>query len=207
MGKIYKKVQTDKDFEIYYGTLTPSWLEMNYTLECILGDVSRYIVFDKNNTPVGTVEIIPYEPLKSSDLDTYFPFKDEKVILDNIERVAEFDSVAIHPEYRKTGNLERIGYTLIEHARINKIKYGIGLMNPLLYLALRNTYKIPVRKIGKKISKNNKSSVYPIIFEAEQVYTNLEKYPWLYNIYELENNLARRVIYKDKREKKLLSIN
>lgn len=186
MSAIYKKVTTQSDFDIFYETLTPSWLEMHYTMECMLGDITRYIVFSENDLPVGTLEMIPYKPYISSDLDDkYYPFKKEKVVAENIGRVVEIDSVSILPEHRKEGNIERIAYTVSEHCRKNNINYVIGLMNPLLYLALRGTYRVPVKNMGKA---NRKAKYYPIIMDIKQVYTNLDKFPWLSEMYKKDKN-------------------
>ena len=190
MNSIYKVISSREDYELFYEILIPSWLEMNYTLECILGDVTRYLIYNQENQPVGTLEMIPYIPFKSSDIDNYFPFNEEKEIKDNIDRIVELDNVSIDPKYRKQKNIDRIGYTLVEYSRIHHIKYGIGLMNPMLYLALRNTYKLPVRKLGKKITKDESLSVYPVICDIEYIYTHLEEFPWLYQMYELEQNSA-----------------
>ena len=203
MNKIYKKVKTIEDYDLYYDILIPSWTEMDYTLECLLGDVSRYIIFNQSNQPVGTLEMIPYVPLKSSDLDNYFPFREEKEIKDNIDRTVELDNVSIDPKYRRQENIDRIGYTIVEYARVSHMKYGIALMNPMLYLALRNTYKLPVRKLGRKITKNESISVYPVIIDIESIYNNLEKYPWLYHIYECKQNVARKVISYQNRDLEL----
>lgn len=50
---IFKKVITKKDYNTFYDLLIPSWLEMGYPLECVLGNVSRYIVFSEEMYPVG----------------------------------------------------------------------------------------------------------------------------------------------------------
>ncbi len=198
MNTIYKRVETEGDFEEFYQILIPSWLEQNYILECPLGNVCRYLVYNHNHIPVGTAEVIPYgHSGASSDIDTYFPFKDQEIIQENISSIAEIDCISIHPEHRKDKNLDRLVYTMAEHTRKSKIKYLIGIMNPMLYVALRNTYNIPIKKFGKKITRSNLGNpLYPIIIDAEYVYTHIKEYTWLYQLYELDRNLARDATYR-----------
>jgi hypothetical protein len=192
ISSMYRKVTSENDFKIFYDTLIPSWLEMKYDLECVLGKVDRYIVFNDEKIPVGTVEIIPYK--EKSYLDTFFPFNENEVVKKNVEKIVEVEALSIHPEFRGENNLERIIYTLIEHGRLNNINLGIGLINPILYLALKNTYKVPIKRVGKLVNRNN-FKVYPFIIDARYIYENIEKFQWLYRLYELDNNLAREALY------------
>ena len=185
MSFVFKEVITEKDFDEFYETLTPSWIEKGYTMECILGAVTRYVILDDEGTTIGTTEMIPYEPQVSSDIDKFYPFEKEGIVADNIQKVIEIESISILPDYRKKGNVERIAYTILEHCRKNNFEYGIGLMNPLFYLAIRGTYKIPIKNFHKT---NRKGKYYPIIIAIKKVYDNIDDYSWLKDIYKEDHN-------------------
>jgi hypothetical protein len=197
-SKIFKLVQTQEDYDTFYNILVPSWIESGFELACLLGDVERFIIFNHKSQPVGTVGMIKYVPCKSSDIDTFFPFKDNEIIKDSCGKVFEIDYLSVHPEHRKEPNLERILYTITEYSRLKKMKYAIALINPLLFQLLKRMYKIPIYKLGKIIKVNNLNNNYqvlPVLIDVESVYKNISKYDWLYKVYELDNNLARSVLY------------
>jgi hypothetical protein len=197
-SKIFKLVQAQEDYDTFYNILIPSWIEAGFELECLLGNVERFIIFNDRLQPVGTVGMIKYVPCKSSVIDTIFPFKDNEIIKDSYEKVFEIEYLSIHPEHRKEPNLERILYTIAEYSRLKKMKYGIAIINPLLFHLLKRMYKVPIYQLGEIIERNNLSSNYqvlPVLIDVESVYKNISKYDWLYKIYELDNNLARNALY------------
>ncbi|PLT32532.1 hypothetical protein [Bacillus sp. V5-8f] len=193
-SSIYKKVQGEEDFEIFYNTLMPSWIEMNYVLECVLGDVTRYIVYNNLKQPIGTAEAIPYKPNGESYLDQFFPFKDLEIVKQNYKYIVEAEGLTIHPKFRGKHNLDRLLYTLVEHCRINNIKYAVALINPSLYVLLKRMYKIPIEKVGNEYISN--FTAYPIIIDAQYMYKNIHQFSWLLKLYEVDNNTAKRLVYQ-----------
>jgi hypothetical protein len=197
-SKIFKLVRSQEDYDVFYNILIPSWIEAGFELDCLLGDVDRFIIFNDKSQPVGTVGMIKYVPGKSSDIDTFFPFKDNEIIKNSCGKVFEIDYLSVHPAHRKEPNLERILYTIAEYSRLKKMKYGIAIINPLLFRLLKRVYRIPIYQLGEIVKVNritNSYQVLPVLIDVENVYKNISKYDWLYKVYELDNNLARNVLY------------
>ncbi|MBM7618533.1 hypothetical protein JOC95_000375 [Bacillus tianshenii] len=193
-SKYYRNVKTQDDYNAFYDLLIPSFQEMGYILECPVGNVSRILSMNDEGEYTGTGEFIPYTLDERTPINQYFPFHKNPFIQANVKHIVELDGICIHKDFRGTGTLDYLFYGTLEIGRKSNIQYIVCVLNPSLYIALKSAYRVPIERLGKRIQRG-KYSLYPCLLNCGYIYRNVREFPWLYNIYEKDNNLARDLIY------------
>ena len=130
---------------------------------------------------VATLELKPFSG-PDAEVNATFPFWNYPFIRNNLHRVYEVDKLSILKEYRGRGTLNGIFFTMLLHALCNNSKYYVALIDPYLYEAVVQRFKIPIEQLGEKVFYKGEYAI-PMVIGVE---------------YFLENNFVKNLMPEPK---------
>ncbi|WP_410985149.1 hypothetical protein [Bacillus cereus] len=112
---MFKEVKTLVDHTIFNKIWKNTALEEGYIFEQTNGDTERYFLVEED-TIVGTIEFIKYNPKIFSTVEQDFPFIELSEIRENFNFIWEIDKVCILRKHRKMRHIQKIFHLLASHA-------------------------------------------------------------------------------------------
>lgn len=180
---IYSKVKNGSQLSIFNSIWTRSWEEKGFELE-YSQQAERYLIKSRRaKRYVATLELKPFGG-QDAEINTAFPFWNYPYIRDNWHRVYEVDKLSILKEFRGRGALNGIFFTMLFHALRSNSKYYVALIDPYLYEAIIQGFKLPVEQLGEKVFYKGEYAI-PMVLSVE---------------YFLENNFAKNLLPKPKKK-------
>ena len=88
----------------------------------------------------------------------------------NIDRIVEIDKIALTKAFRGE-NIDKVLYIISNYTKHNNFRYGIGLMEPIFYKAMKIFYKIPITQLSKKVFYKG-DWVIPVLIDCEYTHKN-----------------------------------
>lgn len=164
------------------------WKEKGYELEFTL-DSDKIIILDEEEQGIGTVEFIKYRVGQNACEEVY-PFHDLIEVKTNIDRVVEIDKIALTKTFRGQ-NIDKVLYIISKYTKENNLRYGIGLMEPVFYKAMKMFYKIPITKLSKKVFYKG-DWVIPVLIDCEYTHINPSEFK---SIGRFEDSKERKISY------------
>ncbi|MBO1515023.1 hypothetical protein [Metabacillus bambusae] len=183
---MYHKVSSEIDKEIFNKLWGEACIEKGFELESTSSHSALFLIYNKEKSPIGTVELIPYENVENN-AEKVFPFSSLDMIKQNPTEVFEIDKVSLLKKYRGS-NLKKILNIIYSYAVDNDYTYGITLLEPLFYRSLKTFYKIPIKRVTKEKIFYKGDYVIPSIIDFGIVKSNVKDYKWFLKINE--NDLA-----------------
>ena len=178
---IYSKVKNDAQLRVFNSIWTRSWEEKGFELE-YSQQADRYLINNRRaKRYVATLELKPFDG-PDAEINTAFPFWNYPYIRDNLHHVCEVDKISILKEYRGRGTLNGIFFTMLLHALRHNTKYYVALIDPYLYEAVVQGFKLPAEQLGEKIFYKGEYAI-PMVLSVE---------------YFLEKNFAKNLLPKPK---------
>jgi hypothetical protein len=159
-------VETQKDLDRYCNIWLPVWIKDGYELESyITRGIERYIFLSETNgEEIGCCEFNPYY-IDSSSVNEAFPFN--KYLELRNKKVIELEKLVIKDKYQ--GSVKRlieIFNFLALYSFQTKCDYIIALLNPHLYIALTDRFKIPFARLSDEKFNNNEKYI-PALLEIK----------------------------------------
>ena len=169
-------VESEQQLQLYRSIWTTVWQEKGFELEPSARPLEQVIVFNEEGMAVGTFELTLYRE-RSCKLEEVAPFAEQSEVMDAPEQVAEVDKVALLKDHRGH-NIDRLLSSLVHYSRKHGIMHLACLLEPVFARALRVSFHIPMRKVGKKTFYKG-DDVIPTLIHAGEVWQNPAKFDWL----------------------------
>ncbi|MBD1380845.1 hypothetical protein [Metabacillus arenae] len=134
-----------------------------------------YVHEKKQNKVIGTIEFIPYNPKNpNSTVEGRCNFIQYEEIRSNQHRIWEIDKLCIHQEYQRKGHFQSFMAIFYDHAKKNKPKYYLALIEKKFFRMLRISFGIGIIQKGKAL-EGPTTALIPIVFDVENIMQNEEK--------------------------------
>ncbi|MCM3339265.1 hypothetical protein M3650_11620 [Paenibacillus sp. MER TA 81-3] len=172
---MHKVVIHEADRNVFQSIWTTVWKEEGYEIEPSAHTLAQVLVFNEANVPVGTFELKPYH-FDGSPLNEIAPFREQAEITADPCSVAEVDKVALLREYRGP-NVSRLLSSIVHYSRQYNIVHCACLMEPVFARALRISFHVPMRQVGKKTYYKG-DDVVPTLIHVGDIWHDPESYPW-----------------------------
>jgi hypothetical protein len=170
-----EQVKSVSELEHFNHIWMEAWAEKGYDIDDSQS-LEQYLIKDDAGFFVGTVEFKRYSPTES-EINGVFLFSCEPTIQAHKNHIVEIDKVAIMKNHRGR-NLDRLLAFISLYTEKHGYRYGICLLEPLFYKALKYVYQLPIKQAGKKRYYKG-DDVIPSIINLGYVNQNRFNYSWL----------------------------
>ncbi|MEW9103832.1 hypothetical protein [Paenibacillus sp. S-12] len=168
-------VKSEQQLQLYRSIWTTVWKEKGFELESSAHPLEQVIVFNEAGMAVGTFELTLYRE-RSCKLEEVAPFAEQPEVMNAPEQVAEVDKVALLKEYRGH-NIDRLLSSIVHYSHKHGIVHCACLLEPVFARALRVSFHVPMRKIGKKTFYKG-DDVVPTLIHVGEIWRNSAKFDW-----------------------------
>ncbi|EPY10914.1 hypothetical protein SAMN04488689_104182 [Paenibacillus sp. cl6col] len=169
-------VKSEQQVQLYRSIWTTVWKEMGFELESAAHPLEQVIVFNEEGVAVGTFELKLYSE-SACMLNEVAPFAEQPEVMNAPEQVAEVDKVALLKEHRGH-NIDRLLSSIVHYSRKHGILQCACLLEPVFARALRVSFHVPMRKVGKKMFYKG-DDVIPTLIHVGAIWQNPAKFDWL----------------------------
>lgn len=172
---MYREIKDEKQLQIFNNIWKQCWKERGYEIEYSTGIVDRYIILDREELAVGSVEFKPFT--KENEINEFFPFHQLLEMKNENHNLVEIDKVAILKDHRNDDNLVRLVSTMIAYGDKHKVDYAVAELEPRFYYVLKRFMRLPVKRVGENIFYKG-DYVTPVICDVKSIRKNKSKYTW-----------------------------
>jgi len=167
---MFKQVITAEDHMIFDDIYNRIWDEQHFIKEERGTSAVRYL-FYYEDVPVGTLELLPFQPDVFTTVNNDFSFSSLDSIRENISNTWEMDKLGFLPENRGK-SVESVIPCLIHHYHKYGTEYAICLMDYKFFRLMRIRYRhFPMKQVGEPfIVEGEKSLSVPIVMHFPSMY-------------------------------------
>lgn len=135
------------------------WAEKGFEFE--ENPYADYFVYEEAGVNCGAFQLCDLTKLPLDDDSIYLT---HPTVRDNLHQVVEIDKLSILKTYRGNAILPQLLLFMADYAMEHKKRYFVALCEPILYIALRRMYNVPMEKLGDPFFYKG-DNVVPILID------------------------------------------
>lgn len=175
--KLYIQVITKNEEAIFNKLWEESCIEKGYEFESTSSNSELFLIYKNEDKPIGTVECVPYDK-SDNNCNKVFPFHSLEIVNQNPTKIFEIDKVSLLKNERGP-HLSKILEVIYTYAVYNNYSYGIALLEPVFFRALKIFYKLPLESVTEEMIFYKGDNVIPSIINFEIIKSNIQGFEWI----------------------------
>jgi hypothetical protein len=172
---MYVNVETNEEREEFMNLWGQIANERKYIVAPLKENSDAFILKDKSNLSVGTIEFVPCDAniLEINDL---VDISKETRILQNLQYSYQVRKMGVKREFASKTILLELLKLAAMHAKKNQVRFYAIHLEPRHYEKLTEKFKFRIERIGEEVMLGKKKMV-PVLIDVEDAIQNTQGYP------------------------------
>jgi hypothetical protein len=172
---MYVSVENNEDREEFMNHWDQIAKERKYQVTALTENSEAFILKDKTNISVGTIEFVPcgVNLLEVNDL---VDISNENRIIQNLKNSYQVRKMGVKKEFSSKAIFLDLLKLAAAHAKRNQVRYYVSYLEQRHYDKLTEKFKFRIEKIGEEVMFGKKKLV-PTLIDVEDAIQNTQGYP------------------------------
>lgn len=149
--------------------------ERKYQVTPLAENSEAYLLKDKTNRSVGTIEFVPCDA-NLLQIDDLVDISKEKRILQNLKYSYQVRKMGVTKEFASKAILLDLLKLAAMHAKNNQVRFYVSYLEHNHYVKLTEKFKFRIEKVGEEVMVGKKKFV-PALIDVEDAIENTQGYP------------------------------
>jgi hypothetical protein len=172
---MYVNVESKEDRQEFMNLWDQIASERKYQVAPLTENSEAYILKDKSNLSVGTIEFVPCDA-NTIEINDLVDISKETRILQNLQYSYQVRKMGVKREFASKTILLELLKLAAMHAKKNQVRFYAIYLEPRHYEKLTEKFKFRIELIGEEVVLGKKKMV-PVLIDVEDAIDNTQGYP------------------------------
>ncbi|MDQ0974656.1 hypothetical protein QFZ31_004534 [Neobacillus niacini] len=172
---MYVKVENNEEKEEFMNLWDQIANERKYQVTGLTENSEAFILKDKADISVGTIEFVPCD-VNLSGIDDLVDISNENRIIQNLKNSYQVRKMGVKKGVASKAILLDLLKLAATHAKKNQVRFYVSYLEPRHYDKLTEKYKFRIEKVGDQVMIGKKKFV-PALIDVEDAIQNTQGYP------------------------------
>lgn len=172
---MYVNVESKEDREEFMNLWDQVANERKYQVTPLTENSEAFILKDKSNLSVGTIEFVPCEA-NIIEINDLVDISKETRILQNLQYSYQVRKMGVKREFASKTILLELLKLAAMHAKKNQVRFYTIYLEPRHYEKLTEKFKFRIELIGEEVMLGKRKMV-PALIDVEDAIENTQGYP------------------------------